>query len=1017
LSQGWHHTPDTAANIRAEIRRAAALEQSPARRPEVVVLNTAQPSAELLSSAVVDASTRRRAVTAVVLSALVFAALAPFARVPLAPAPGFIPIYESALIVGDVVTALLLFGQFRIRRSVGLGVLAAGYVFTALLALLHLASFPGLFAPDGLIGGGRQTTAWLYMFWHAGFPFFVIAYALIDEGATARPAATPLALLAVAAGAVGIGVLASWGDPWLPPIMGAKGYAAAQPWVVGATVLAPALALGVLWRRRAKSVLDLWLAVVMTAWVFDIALSALLNAGRFDTGFYAGRIYGLIAAGYVLMELLVENGRLYARLVDVNADEQRRARELAQARDAAQAADEAKSRFLANMSHEIRTPMNAILGLTHLALDTELSTRQRDYLSKVQTASKSLMRLLDDILDYSKIEAGALVLEEEEFDPEAVLDSVGGLFSARAEEAGLSIFVELDPKLPRRLFGDPLRLTQVLSNLVGNAIKFTEHGEIVLGAELLSIDNTAAQLRFFVKDTGIGLSEEQTARLFKPFTQAEKSTARRFGGTGLGLAICQRLVEMMSGTIGVSSAPGAGSVFSFSARFGVAAGALRAVGSGGAPGLRTLVIDPQETSTRILRQMFESWRFPIETTTTAEAALVQLREAESAGHPFQLVVLDEKTAGIGEGGGLAHKLRRSAHPSALHRLSIVIMVSASSMERTLSLAGAIPADSVLTKPATPSRLLDAIGRLEHLGREAVSPAPPPHVDLRGATRSVRGARVLLVEDNPINQQVAGELLQKIGLNLTIANDGIEAVERIKNGSYDLVLMDVQMPVMDGLQATRLLRRLPNGAAVPVIAMSASALPQDRQDCLDAGMNAHLPKPIDPVALTETLLTWVRPAARDGAEPTPAPAPPLDDAAALAQALPTIDVREALGRMGGNVRLFRSLLATYTRLHGDDGTRAWQLFVGGDYVGLGRLAHTLGGAAGTLGVSTLAAVATAVSRSVNHAGPGDESLATAAAALRDEHARTMALLGRAAVPAEKSEKVADPAASAAERQAR
>jgi two-component system, sensor histidine kinase and response regulator len=939
----------------------------------------------LLSTGHAPPLMRRRALWLVLASALLFAAAVPFAKLPLLPLPGFIPVYQSALIVGDLVTAMLLFGQHRVQRESRLGLLAAGYLFTALLAGVHLLSFPGLFASGGLLGAGMQTTAWLYMAWHAGFPLFVIAYVLTPDRAAGRYHDAALAAGVLAA----VGAL-TWlttaGHHLLPPIMSGNRYTPAMLFVVGSVWLLSLAALALLWLRRhqRRSVLDLWLSVVLFAWLCDIGLSAVFNGGRYDLGFYAGRLYGLFAASFVLVELLLENARLHRRLVALHRRDRQRTAELATARDAALAADEAKGRFLANMSHEIRTPMNAILGLTHLALETRLDARQRDYLTKLQSASKSLMRLLDDVLDYSKIEADKLVLEHEVFELEALLANVASLFSARAEQGGLALLVQLDRHLPARVVGDPLRLAQVLNNLVGNAIKFTEQGEVVLGAEPLAREGQATVLRFFVRDTGIGLTAEQQARLFTPFTQADRSTARRYGGTGLGLAICRRLAQLMGGQVSLASEPGKGSEFSVTVRLAIGSDARAEPPR---RGLRTLLIDPLDTSARILRDVLDSWRFPVVVAASAAEALQQLREAETSGQAFELVLLDERTAGIGDDGGLAHKLRRATHPSAPRRPAIVILVSAASMEHTLALAGAVPADSVLTKPITPSRLLDAIVALDTADAAVPSAAATPAND---ALAAIRGAKVLLVEDNPINQQVGSELLAQAGMRVAVAGHGLEALERLQAESFDLVLMDMHMPVMDGLQATRLLRGLPQGAGLPVVAMTASALAADRQGCIEAGMNEHLAKPIDPDELNAVLLRWIN------ADRAPAPEAPATTAQAereaLAGLLPTIDVQRALNRVGGKVELYRTLLATYAERHRNDVDAMRRCLEGGDLAALQQLAHTLCGAASILGIADVAQLAEPLARAATD-GMGPAERARRVHALASAQQRIVGLLDR------------------------
>jgi two-component system sensor histidine kinase/response regulator len=803
---------------------------------------------------------RIRALAVLLVSAALFAVLAPMAKLPLLPVAAFMAIYETALVVLDLITAVVLFGQYRILRSRALLVLGSGYLFTALATVGHALTFPGLFAPQGLLGAGPQSTAWIYMFWHGGFPLFVLAYALAGRNeppprrgwqAGAAAAAVPLLAVALAAAAV---ALATAGKGALPAIMQGNHYTPAMLGTVTSVWLASLVALAALWRRRPHAVLDLWLMVVLCAWLFDIALSAMLNGGRYDLGFYAGRIYGLLAAGVVLMELLLENGVLYARLAQAHDSERRRSQDLQAARDAAQAANEAKSLFLASMSHEIRTPMNAVIGLTHLVLETDLHERQRDLLSKVQTSSKALLGLLNDILDYSKIEAGKVVLEAEEFSPEETIENVGNLFSARVEEAGLDLFFEIDKAIPQRLVGDSLRLAQVLNNLVGNAIKFTPRGEIVISAELLSSSATGVQLRFGVRDTGIGLSPEQAGRLFQAFEQADRSIGRRYGGTGLGLAICKRLVELMGGSIAVQSTPGAGSCFSFTAGFGMATPGAQRMDLHRIRGMRALVVDSQPTGRLILQNMLQSWRFQVGTAGLADEALAKLRRADPQA-PYELLLLDWKTADL----DLVHQARGIAAGHGATPLLVVAMAGLHARDPAMERVRGLPGTGVLLKPVTPSRLFDTIVQLQHGGVPQVLPSGGGKADLAEALRPIRGARVLLVEDNEVNQQVASAFLAMAGLHVTVAGNGLEAVEHVKKAPFHAVLMDMQMPLMDGLDATRVIRGLPHAQRLPIIAMTAGAMDEDRQACLAAGMNAHVAKPIDPREMVSTLLTWVPPA--------------------------------------------------------------------------------------------------------------------------------------------------------------
>ena len=814
-----------------------------------------------------DIAQRRRAGIVLILSVLVFAALVPSVRTKLAPLPAFIPLYESALLITDAITAALLFGQYRILRSRALMVLACAYLYTALLTATHALTFPGVFAPTGWLGAGPQTTAAIYVFWHAGFPLFVLAYAALKRrerdavdapdwrvAAPARDARAlwlPVGTVALAA------LLVAWatlGQAGLPTFLAPGHYGLALQVSTSVIWVLSLVGVAVLWRARPHSVLDLWLSVSLVAWSFDVALSAMLNAGRYDLGFYAGRVYGLIAGSAVLMELLLENGALYARLVRVHHNDRRQAAALRLARDEARSADAAKSLFLANMSHEIRTPMNAVIGLTHLVLQTRLDDTQRDYLTKVQTSSKALLALLNDILDYSKIDAGKVVLEAEEFSPEETIENVGNLFSAKVEEAGLDLLFEIDRDMPPRLVGDALRLTQVLNNLVGNAIKFTSVGEVVIGARVVARDDAQVELAFSVRDTGIGVTPEQAQRLFSVFHQAERSTARKYGGTGLGLAICKRLVELMGGQIEVTPAPGGGSIFGFTCRFAVAKGGVERIDPHRIRGMRTLVVDAQPTERLILQQMLQSWRFQVGTASFPDDALHKLRRADPSA-PHELMLLDWKTGDL----DLLLKARRAVEE---HRagagaapLSVIAMTSLAARERVAESLKGLPGVDIVTKPVTPSRLFDTVVRLQH-GEAPPPRAGEPRIDLAEAMQSIRGARVLLAEDNPVNQQVAAAFLQAGGLDVTLAENGLEAVEWVKKAHFDVVLMDMQMPDMDGTQATRLIRKLPQGMGLPIIAMTAAAMDSDRQECLAAGMNAHVAKPIDAEKLVRTLLEWV-----------------------------------------------------------------------------------------------------------------------------------------------------------------
>ena len=579
-------------------------------------------------------------------------------------------------------------------------------------------------------------------------------------------------------------------------------------------------------------------------------------------------------------------------ITDQKANEMR----LAAAKKEAERASQAKSDFLANMSHEIRTPMNAIIGFTQLVLESALPPKQHEYLSKIRVAAAALLNLINDILDYSKMEAGKIRIEEISFDWEDNLLSVASLFLADVGSKNIDLLFDMPTDLPRRIVGDPLRLTQVLNNLVSNAVKFTESGEILLRIAEISRDPTHIFLRFSVQDSGIGMSEEQMDRLFQPFTQADSSITRRYGGTGLGLTICRRLVDLMQGEMGVTSKEGEGSCFTFTVRFGLPEEIEETKPSSFA-GSAALLVDESRTESAIVARWLADWDIVADPMTEPAPVLGRLRTAHQNGHPFGLVMLERRRAGA----DLLHQIDEEVVAGRLPRPAILLLGATPEDHLTLEQDSGMSLGAALGKPLTANRLFQALEQL-HEGR------PPEARQLQFESTPyqiaapIRGARILVVEDNKMNQEVARDFLERAGMVVTIANNGREGVEWVGRMRFDLVLMDLQMPEMDGFEAVRRIRAMPEGANLPVVAMTAAALLEDRQATAAAGMSDHVAKPIVPVDLLTTLLRWVTPGERAEAPPEP-----VVEMAANFPAVDGIDEADAFWRLGGNLALYNSLL--------------------------------------------------------------------------------------------------------------